>query len=79
VNASGGSAGARRRAVRIRSEGLFTSVEDLKAVRLATRRATPVFLKDVATGDRGMVAPPGRGQPQRGDGHRAGRGAHAPR
>src|SRR5262249_61514289 len=32
----------------IRSEGLFTNVDDLRAVRLATEEGTPVFLKDVA-------------------------------
>ena len=49
VNASGGVLERGAEQFVIRSEGLFTSVEDLKAVRLATEEGTPVFLKDVAT------------------------------
>jgi len=49
VNASGGVLERGAEQLVIRSEGLFTSVEDLKAVRLATEEGTPVFLKDVAT------------------------------
>ena len=49
VNASGGVLERGAEQLVIRSEGLFTSVEDLKAVRLATEEGTPVFVKDVAT------------------------------
>ncbi|MGZ6098643.1 MAG: efflux RND transporter permease subunit, partial [Myxococcaceae bacterium] len=49
VNASGGVLERGAEQLVIRSEGLFTTVEDLKAVRLATEEGTPVFLKDVAT------------------------------
>ena len=49
MNASGGVLERGAEQLVIRSEGLFTSVEDLKAVRLATEEGTPVFLKDVAT------------------------------
>src|SRR5262249_59634908 len=49
VNASGGVLERGAEQFVIRSEGLFTTVEDLKAVRLATEEGTPVFLKDVAT------------------------------
>jgi cobalt-zinc-cadmium resistance protein CzcA len=49
VNASGGVLERGAEQLVIRSEGLFTSVEDLKAVRLATEGGTPVFVKDVAT------------------------------
>ncbi len=49
VNASGGVLERGAEQLVIRSEGLFTNVEDLKAVRLATEEGTPVFLKDVAT------------------------------
>jgi cobalt-zinc-cadmium resistance protein CzcA len=48
VNASGGVLERGAEQLVIRSEGLFTTVEDLKAVRLATEQGTPVFLKDVA-------------------------------
>ena len=48
VNASGGVLERGAEQLVIRSEGLFTTVEDLRAVRLATEEGTPVFLKDVA-------------------------------
>ena len=48
VNASGGVLERGSEQLVIRSEGLFTTVEDLRAVRLATEEGTPVFLKDVA-------------------------------
>jgi cobalt-zinc-cadmium resistance protein CzcA len=48
VNASGGVLERGAEQLVIRSEGLFTTVEDLRAVRLATEDGTPVFLKDVA-------------------------------
>jgi cobalt-zinc-cadmium resistance protein CzcA len=48
VNASGGVLERGAEQLVIRSEGLFTTVDDLKAVRLATEEGTPVFVKDVA-------------------------------
>src|SRR5262249_47840141 len=48
VNASGGVLERGAEQLVIRSEGLFTSVDDLRAVRLATEEGTPGFLKDVA-------------------------------
>jgi len=48
VNASGGVLERGAEQLVLRSEGLFSNVEDLKNVRVATHDGTPVFLKDVA-------------------------------
>src|SRR5262249_56105665 len=39
----------------IRSQGLFQSLDDLRAVRVATNDGTPVLLKDVATVEEGWA------------------------
>src|SRR4029077_796774 len=55
VNASGGVLERGAEQFVIRSEGLFQSLEDLRAVRVATNDGTPVFLKDVATVEEGWA------------------------
>jgi heavy metal efflux system protein len=55
VNASGGVLERGAEQLVIRSEGLFTTVEDLKSVRLATEEGTPVFVKDVADVNEGWA------------------------
>ena len=47
-NASGGVLERGAEQLVIRSQGLFTSLDDIKLVRVATRDGTPVYLKDVA-------------------------------
>jgi len=48
VNASGGVLERGAEQLVIRSEGLFHAPEDLRKVRVATRKGTPVFLEQVA-------------------------------
>ncbi|HXX30540.1 MAG TPA: CusA/CzcA family heavy metal efflux RND transporter [Myxococcaceae bacterium] len=55
VNASGGVLERGAEQLVIRSEGLFSSVEDLKSVRLGTEEGTPLFLKDVAAVSEGWA------------------------
>jgi heavy metal efflux system protein len=55
VNASGGVLERGSEQFVIRSEGLFQSLDDLRAVRVATNEGTPVFLKDVATVEEGWA------------------------
>ncbi len=55
VNASGGVLERGAEQFVIRSEGLFQSLDDLRAVRVATNDGTPVFLKDVATVEEGWA------------------------
>src|SRR4029077_8956242 len=55
VNASGGVLERGSEQFVIRSEGLFQSLDDLRAVRVATYDGTPVFLQDVATVEEGWA------------------------
>jgi cobalt-zinc-cadmium resistance protein CzcA len=55
VNASGGVLERGAEQLVIRSEGLFSTVEDLKSVRLATEEGTPVFVRDVADVNEGWA------------------------
>ena len=55
VNASGGVLERGSEQFVIRSEGLFQSLDDLRAVRVATNDGTPVFLQDVATVEEGWA------------------------
>lgn len=48
VNASGGVLERGAEQLVLRSEGLYKSLDDLRAVRVATREGTPVFVSDVA-------------------------------
>ena len=55
VNASGGVLERGAEQFVIRSQGLFQSLDDLRAVRVATNDGTPVLLKDVATVEEGWA------------------------
>jgi cobalt-zinc-cadmium resistance protein CzcA len=67
VNASGGLLERGAEQFVIRSEGLFQSLDDLRAVRVATNDGTPVFLRDVATVEEGWA--PRQGVVSRGTGY----------
>jgi len=67
VNASGGVLERGAEQFVIRSEGLFQSLDDLRAVRVATNDGTPVFLRDVATVEEGWA--PRQGVVSRGTGY----------
>jgi cobalt-zinc-cadmium resistance protein CzcA len=49
VNASGGLLERGAEQFVVRSDGLFTRLDDLRNVRVATNNGTPIYLKDVAT------------------------------
>src|SRR5262249_2260515 len=55
VNASGGVLERGSEQFVIRSAGLFQSLDDVRAVRVATNDGTPVFLRDVATVEEGWA------------------------
>ncbi len=67
VNASGGVLERGAEQFVIRSQGLFQSLDDLRAVRVATNEGTPVFLRDVATVEEGWA--PRQGVVSRGTGY----------
>ncbi|QRK12814.1 efflux RND transporter permease subunit [Archangium violaceum] len=48
MNASGGVLERGAEQLVIRSQGLFSTLEDIREVRVATHEGTPVFIKDVA-------------------------------
>ena len=55
VNASGGVLERGAEQFVIRSQGLFQSLDDVRAVRVATNDGTPVLLKDVAAVEEGWA------------------------
>ena len=55
LNASGGVLERGAEQFVIRSEGLFQSLDDMRAVRVATHDGTPVFVQDVATVEDGWA------------------------
>ena len=65
MNASGGILERGAEQLVIRSKGLFTNLDDIRYVRVATHEGTPVFVKDVAEVTDGWA--PRQGVVSRGD------------